>query len=72
MGGSTVVSLVLGSTFFRVTDDTNCPSETFVCNERKLQLVKASGAWENGGHVQLPCYTLVSPISVFDSALTAY
>ena len=49
MGGSTVVSLVLGSTFFRVTDDTNCPSETFVCNERKLQLVKASGAWENGG-----------------------
>lgn len=49
MGGSTVISLVLESTFFRVTDDTNCPSETFVCSEKKLQLVNASGAWENGG-----------------------
>lgn len=48
MGGSTVVSLVLGSTFFRVTDETNCPSETFICNERKLQLVNAGGAWETG------------------------
>lgn len=51
MGGSTVVSLVLGSTFFRVTDDTNCPSETLICNERKLQLVNAGGAWETGGYV---------------------